>query len=231
MSTPEVEQLCRRAEDALAAGLSQRQVRPLAQRLFKIAAPSSEAWIFAARTLAEFAMETNPWRTLTLLRTIRLAGRDDESTWALQGLAHAVLQNYDSAIVAYQRAVDLAPNCPFYLHNLGHLLDVAAESPQAARPALQKACELTGFHEAEIIQSLAQCVFRLGEGELALRLIAQARELRPTHQSYRDSERLFRTELRRAAHLRDADKATSQKTKNDSSERTPRVHKRPPTES
>jgi Flp pilus assembly protein TadD len=65
----------------------------------------------------------------------------------------------------------LAPGTPEYDHNLGHLLDVAFNRPQAAIPHLQRALAAVPA-EAEFESSLAHALVRVGrleEGEALLR--------------------------------------------------------------
>ena len=83
----------------------------------------------------------------------------DDGAWAVLGLAQSLLGNYRYAARAYERALALAPNNPWYAHNLGHLYDVALDRPQDALPLLAQATAAQPG-EADIAASYAHALAR-----------------------------------------------------------------------
>jgi tetratricopeptide (TPR) repeat protein len=84
-----------------------------------------------------------------------------------------LLGNYRAAVSAYRRALQAAPNTPWYHHNLGHLLDVALHAPTEAEKHLRAAHRLEPHHD-EITASLAHCLARLGTLDEAKALASKA---------------------------------------------------------
>jgi Flp pilus assembly protein TadD len=150
------------AERALARGQGRRVVEPLLERLLRVAAPGSDAALFAHRGLAEYRLQEHPWRALLHLRHVLAAHPDDDVAHAMAGLAHAMSGNYRSAIAAYRAALVVTPDNPWYHHNVGHLLDVALDRPTRAVEHLRLAHEAIGESEPEIASSFAHCLSRLG---------------------------------------------------------------------
>jgi tetratricopeptide (TPR) repeat protein len=102
----------------------------------------------------------DPWRTASLARQV-LVHQESDRTWALLGLALSVLGHYASAKRAFAKALHLAPGCPSYAHNLGHLLDVGLDRPREALRWLEQAFQIRPF-DAEIAASYAHALVRLG---------------------------------------------------------------------
>jgi tetratricopeptide (TPR) repeat protein len=100
------------------------------------------------------------------------------------GLCHALLGNYRVAVRSYRDASNLAPQTPWYHHNLGHLMDVALDDPVGAERHLRRAYELEPEHD-EIIGSLAHCVARLGDLDQAQKLAELAQEKGPCNPDHR----------------------------------------------
>lgn len=150
-------------ESALASGRSRKVVQPLLERLLRAAAPGTDTAVFAHRRLAEVLLAHHPWRALLHLRQVTIARPLDDGAHAMAGLAHAMCGHYRAAVAAYRRAVRLAPDNPWYQHNLGHLLDAALERPALALPHLRAACAALGDDEPEVANSLAACLARLGQ--------------------------------------------------------------------
>jgi tetratricopeptide (TPR) repeat protein len=171
-----VEELWERAEEALEA--SSKRAQGLLTQLASVAEEGSDASIFAHRHLAELHLEDNPWKAALHLRRVLGYCPDDDILHALLGLCHALLGNYRVAVRSYREASSLAPQTPWYHHNLGHLMDVALDDPIGAECHLRRAFELEPQHD-EIIGSLAHCVARLGDLELAQRLALLAKEKGP----------------------------------------------------
>ncbi|MFO0680917.1 MAG: tetratricopeptide repeat protein [Sandaracinus sp.] len=169
-----VDQLRRRAEQAIASEQGRRVIVPLLERLVTVAPEGSPASLFAHRHLAEYRVEEHPWRALLSLRKVAAAQPDDDVVHALMGLAQALLSNFRAAIEAYRRALAIAPRNPWYHHNLGHLLDVALDRPDQALKHLELAHKATAPNDPEIAASLAHCLARLGKLEQARVLAAGA---------------------------------------------------------
>ncbi len=177
-----VEELWERAEEALEA--SSKNATALLTELASAAEEGSDASLFAHRHLAELYLEDNPWKAALHLRRVLGYCVDDDVVHALMGLCHALLGNYRVAVRSYRDASSLAPQTPWYHHNLGHLMDIALDDPAGAEPHLRRAYELEPEHD-EIIGSLAHCVARLGDLDQALKLAEYAREKGPCNPDHR----------------------------------------------
>lgn len=174
--TDSLEALRAKAEEALES--SSKRALPLLVKLLDKAEEGSDEALYAHRHLAELYLESNPWKSALHLRTLLASCEDDDVLHALVGLCHALLGNYRVAVRAYKRAAKLAPNTPWYQHNLGHLMDIALSDAVGAEPYLRRAFELEPDHD-EIVGSLAHCVARLGDLEEARRLAELARMAAP----------------------------------------------------
>jgi tetratricopeptide (TPR) repeat protein len=174
--TDTLDALRAKAEEALES--SSKRALPLLVKLLDKADEGSDEALYAHRHLAELYLESNPWKSALHLRTLLTYCEDDDVLHALVGLCHALLGNYRVAVRAYKRAANLAPNTPWYHHNLGHLMDVALSDAAGAEPHLRRAFELEPDHD-EIVGSLAHCVARLGDLEEARRLAELARMAAP----------------------------------------------------
>ena len=177
-----VEELWERAEEALDA--SSKRAEGLLTQLASAAEEGSDASIFAHRHLAELLLEDNPWKAALHLRRVLGYCADDDILHALMGLCHALLGNYRVAVRSYREASSLAPQTPWYHHNLGHLMDIALDEPSVAEGHLRRAYELEPEHD-EIIGSLAHCVARLGDLDEARKLAELAQEKGPCNPDHR----------------------------------------------
>lgn len=151
-------------------------------RLLEVA--EGEDALFAHRHLAQLRLERHPWRAALHLRAVLAANADDDVPHAMMGLCQALLGNYRAAVAAYRRALAQAPGTPWYLHNLGHLLDVALDRPDLARRPLEQAYAIESEHD-EIVASLAHCLARLGELEEASELASRALASAPQNRDHR----------------------------------------------
>ena len=175
------QRLRRRAEDALERRRL-TEAETLLDRLVDVA--DGDDSVFAHRHLAELRLERHPWRAALHLRHVLRAHPDDHVPHALMGLSQALLGNYRAAVACYERALQLAPDTPWYLHNLGHLLDLALDRPGDALPARARAHALQPDHD-EIAASLAHCHARLGQLDAALALARKAARLAPGNDDHR----------------------------------------------
>jgi Tfp pilus assembly protein PilF len=166
----ELERLVGDVEWAKAQRLPARDLVPMLKRLVAAAPEGSPERARARRDLAEQVLPTNPWQAARLVRDV-LRSSEDHRAYGVLGLAHTLLGNFKAAARAYRKALALAPGTPEYDHNLGHLLDVAFNRPQAAIPHLRRALAAVPA-EAEFESSLAHALVRVGrleEGEALLR--------------------------------------------------------------
>ena len=169
----EIDRLRRDIERAFTDQLEGERILPMLARLARAARPGSDAWLFAHRHLAELGVEHDPWRAALFARRVLQLDPGDDGAWAVLGLAHSLLGNYRCAARAYERAIDLAPDNPWYAHNLGHLYDVALNRPQDALPLLARATEAQAG-EAEIAASYAHALARCGKLVLAKKILKRA---------------------------------------------------------
>ncbi|MDH5671671.1 MAG: tetratricopeptide repeat protein [Myxococcales bacterium] len=170
--------LRQRVEEALTAGARGTSVLMQLERLVQSAEDGSADALFAHRQLAELRLERSPWRAALHLRQLIQHGGADDGVHALMGLCQALLGNFHAAARAYERALEDCEDNPWYRHNLGHLLDVGADRPEAAIGHLRLAHELEP-DEDEITASLAHCLARLGELDEARSLALHALRAAP----------------------------------------------------
>jgi len=178
-SSLECERLRRDVEVALSSGPDPYRVLPLLHRLARAAEDGSEACVFAHRQLAEVLLERDPWRAALHARRVTRMRPEDDRGWAALGLSQSLLGNYHYAKIALCRALDCAPNNPWYAHNLGHMLDVALDQPREAVEHLQAAYERSGRHP-DVATSLAHALARAGQPQAARLLLARSIKKRPT---------------------------------------------------
>lgn len=164
-----VESLYTDVEWALAQGLPLRDLVPMLQRLERAAEPKSVYAIYAKRQLAELLVEKSPFRAARLAQDV-LAAQEDDRAYAALGLAMMLLGHYRAAERAYRNALRLVPRCPWYAHNLGHLLDVGRNLPAEALEPLRLAHRLLP-EEPEIAASLAHALVRVGDEAGAKRVL------------------------------------------------------------
>lgn len=166
----ELSRLRRDIERALVRRADADDLLPLLAKLARGSAENSEDWLFAHRHLAALAVGRDPWRASLFARRVAMARPDDDGAWALLGLSQSLLGNYVYAARAYERALRLSPDNPWYAHNLGHLYDVALKRPEAALSLLARATDLAAG-EAEIAASYAHALARSGKLTLAKRVL------------------------------------------------------------
>jgi Flp pilus assembly protein TadD len=154
---------------AMERGLGARDLIPMLEKIVRRAPRGSRAALFAQRELAEKLVEQAPWRAARLAREV-VAHGDDDRAWAVLGIAHTLLGNYRSAKKAYLRALALSPGCPWYSHNLGHLIDVALDRPREALSHLAAAYRAEPG-EGEIAASFAHALARVGRVSEARRVL------------------------------------------------------------
>jgi tetratricopeptide (TPR) repeat protein len=169
----EVERLQREIEHALRDAVDAEDIFPLLARLARAASPDSDAWLFAHRHLAELGVEHDPWRAALFARRVLARRPDDDGAWAVLGLAQSLLGHHRYAARAYERALALSPDNPWYAHNLGHLYDVALGRPERALRLLCQAIKAQP-EEADIAASYAHALARCGRVVEARRVLGRA---------------------------------------------------------
>jgi Flp pilus assembly protein TadD len=162
-------------EWALSQGLPVGDLVPMVQRLMHQAAPDSPHLNYAKRQLAELIVRREPFRAARLAREVLADNRDDDRAWAALGLACLLMGHFRMAERAYRMAISLVPHCPWYAHNLGHLLDVALERPHEALPLLRMSRRALP-HEPEIASSYAHALLMAGDEDGAWKHLLEAVE-------------------------------------------------------
>jgi Tfp pilus assembly protein PilF len=157
---------------ALNNGLGARDLVPMFEKLIRRAPPESKMAQLAKLHLAEYLVEREPWKAALLAKDVLSRG-DDERAWAVLGLAHTLLGHHRSARRAYRQALALAPSCPSYAHNLGHLTDVIFNEPQEALSWLAVAFR-GAPNEAEVAASYAHALVRCNRWSDARRVLTRA---------------------------------------------------------
>lgn len=171
--------LKRNIEWALRHAFEERDVLPMIEALARSSERGSRDWVFANRQLAELVVEKQPWRAAIAARMVARFSPDDDGARAIQGLALTLLGHYHCAVRAYRAAIAIAPDNPWYAHNLGHLLDVALSRPQEALGLLRRA--FLAEPHPEIAASFAHALARTGRVDEAKRVLAKALQgSRPT---------------------------------------------------
>lgn len=171
------------AETALRGSSKREEIEPLFEKLSFMAPDGSELYIFAHRHLAEFKIESRPWQAALHLKKVLAHQTNDDAVFALLGLSHALLGNFRSSVIAYEKALAIAPANPWYHHNLGHLLDVTLHEYPAALEHLVTARKLEDG-EPEISASLAHCYAVMGRLDEARASIEEAIEASPGHKEH-----------------------------------------------
>jgi tetratricopeptide (TPR) repeat protein len=115
----------------------------------------------AHRHLAELLVEDSPWEASIAAREALRTLPHDDSAWASLGLAQTLLGHYGLARKAYERACAVAPENPWYAHNLGHLLDVGLGLPAEGLPHLERSV-IAVADNADFAISYAHALARLG---------------------------------------------------------------------
>jgi len=159
-------------EWAMSKQFAARDLVPMLENLLRAAPATSEAAFFAKLRLSELIVGDAPFRAARLARDVLVRG-ESERAWAVLGLAHTLLGNYLVAARSYRKALALAPECPVYEHNLGHVLDVALDRPRDALVHLARAHRDLPF-EPEIASSYAHALLRSGQVERARELLSLA---------------------------------------------------------
>jgi tetratricopeptide (TPR) repeat protein len=171
-NSTDVARLRRSIEWGVRNALHPAELLLMAESLVDAAEPGSPSWVYAQRQLAELLVEPDPWRATITARLVAKHTPEDDGAYAVQGLALTLLGHYRVAARAYRQALAIAPNNPWYAHNLGHLLDVALARPLDALPLLRRAHQLEPH--AEIASSLAHALGRTGHVAEATTLLKRS---------------------------------------------------------
>jgi hypothetical protein len=163
------DRLERSIHHAIEQNFEPHELRPMVERLAQITPPGSLPWAFATCKLAELLVDTHPWRAASLARLVARRLPEHHFSRGLLGLALTVLGHYRSAAGAYREALALAPEDPWYAHNLGHLLDVSLGDPREGVYWLRVAYRVEPH--VEIAASLAQALGHVGRAKEGLRVL------------------------------------------------------------
>jgi len=177
-SMSEAAKLRRDVELAL-SGPDPLRVLPLLHRLAARAEDGSDECVFAHRQLAEVLLERDPWRAALHARRVVGMRQDDDRAWAALGLSQSLLGNHQYASRALVRALALAPDNPWYAHNLGHTLDVALDKPREAVTHLRRAYTKSDKN-VDVATSLAHALARCGKTRAAKALLSRAMKQSPS---------------------------------------------------
>lgn len=167
MARRTVEHLMTDVAFALEQGLGARDLVPMLKRLVRKAPLGSEESRFARLCLARHLLESQPFVAARLSHAVTIEEPLNDEAWGLYGLTLTILGHFRAAKKALLRACSLAPEHPGHAHNLGHLLDIGFERPEAALPWLRRA-----FTEAQEVPSIAcsyaHALYRAGRVTAAL---------------------------------------------------------------
>ena len=180
---PDVPRLRRSIEWAVRHSLAPSELLAMVEALATAAEAGSPDWVYAQRQLAELLVEPDPWRATITARLVAKHTPDDDGAYAVQGLALTLLGHYRVAARAYRAALALAPDNPWYAHNLGHLLDVALSRPRDALPLLRQAFQMEPH--PEIASSLAHALGRTGRVAEATTLLKRSFKGEPPNDDQR----------------------------------------------
>lgn len=195
-NAPCIDRMYTDIEWALSQGLPAFELIPMVQRLMRQAEPHSPHAHYAMRQLAELIVRKEPFRAARLAKEVLRFNPDDDRALAALGLACLLMGHYRMAERCYRRALALVPHCPWYAHNLGHLLDVVMQRPEEAVPMLNLARRALP-DEPEIASSYAHALYRAGRHEDAWKHLldsvennqARAREIRDGWFNQREGRR------------------------------------------
>jgi tetratricopeptide (TPR) repeat protein len=169
----------RRDVELALSGPDPLRVLPLLHRLAARAEDGSDECVFAHRQLAEVLLDRDPWRAALHARRVVGMRQDDDRAWAALGLSQSLLGNHQYASRALVRAVALAPENPWYAHNLGHTLDVALDKPREAVAHLRRAYARSDKN-VDVATSLAHALARCGKTRAAKALLQRAMKQSPS---------------------------------------------------
>jgi tetratricopeptide (TPR) repeat protein len=107
--------------------------------------------------------------------------REDSEAYRLRGIIHKVAHDYDKSLADYEKAISLDPKSASAYGTAAYLLSVCPapkyrDGAKAVRYAT-KACELTEWHEAQEIETLAAAYAETGDFDKAVQFQKQAEEI------------------------------------------------------
>jgi Tfp pilus assembly protein PilF len=177
MSERAVEELLSDVSWAIAQRLPKRDLLAMLTRLVASAQPGSAEERFAKLELARLALDKQPFRAARLAQEALRHGAD-ETALGLLGIAHMRLGHYRAARRAFEKALRIAPDDASSLHNLGHLLDIAFDSPEEGLPHLALACRIVP-DVPSVASSFAHALVRTGQKARAEQVLVRNARLSP----------------------------------------------------
>lgn len=180
MSQALFERLYKEVVIAIKFGRSSKALEISLDELLSVAPDGSAECMFAHRHLASLRLERDPWRAALHLRKLLAVFPQDHALHAMNALAQAQLSNFQAAVNAYKKAIDLDPLNPWYQHNLGHILDVALGKSEEALKYLSFAA-IHLEDEDEVLASYAHALAQTGFQIEAIEVAEKAKSISKEH--------------------------------------------------
>ena len=130
-------------------------------------------------------------------QAIQLDPRDGD-VYGNRGLAYQAMGKYEAALKDFNEAAALEPNRSLAHHHLAWLLatgpDAKLRDGKKAVASAKRACELTGWKDAVLLNTYAAAQAEAGDFDAAVRWQARSIELPPkeNHKEYRERLELYR---------------------------------------
>ena len=119
--------------------------------------------------LAEkYLLEAEPRMAMEQLRIVRHSAKNNPTLYFFQGVAYELLNDLESSIMSYERAVDLHPDYGEAWNNLGQVRQAAGEY-EAAQAAYERALALDDYMTPEFAAyNMASLMAEQGKLDMAL---------------------------------------------------------------
>ena len=142
--------------------------------------PRTRADCLVARARCYISQEKSAPAMSDLNAAIKLGVADSEA-YLLRGIVHKVVHKYDKSRADYEKAIALDPKNARAYRTEAYLLSVCPapkyrDGAKAVRYAT-KACELTEWHDAGAIETLAAAYAETGDFDKAIQFQKQAEEI------------------------------------------------------